>query len=375
MAEQQPSVKAWSHFTPPFPSTLSQIDVSPPSPSQLGDTEILVELYSASLNPVDVQLVNLPIFKLPALQGHRGLGKDFAGKVLAKGSKVVGEYSVEDEVMGVTINPLGGAITGTLSQVSLIDTTRSCIVPKPTHLTFPEAASLPLVFLTAVPCLSPPYLQLPAPSSSSRPTIVVLGGSSAAGIYTIQYATLKLGLRVIATCSTRNKAFVESLGVSHVVDYTTESIADRLRELRPSEGYISIVDCVGGTELLNSGIWTELLHPRSGQLREGGSYVTIVGDKTSRSRLGGSMTNYWTTSQMWRSWKGWFGWCPRYYCISLNMEKKEWLEQVGALVKEKGMKVVIDSEFGFDEVEKAFERLNSGKATGKVVVNVKNTSR
>jgi NADPH:quinone reductase-like Zn-dependent oxidoreductase len=99
------TVKAWSHSTPPFPSTLSCISISIPD-QPLNPNDLLIEIYSASLNPVDVQLVNLPIFRLPSFKNStRGLGKDFVGKLLAKGTNVK-EYEIGDELMGVTFNPV-----------------------------------------------------------------------------------------------------------------------------------------------------------------------------------------------------------------------------------------------------------------------------
>jgi len=153
-----------------------------------------------------------------------------------------------------------------------------------------------------------------------------------------------------------------------IVDYTSEDVPSRLLSLRPPEGFLSIIDCVGGTSLFSS--LHQLLHPRSDSLSTGGSYTTIVGDKTSRSAMGGSLTNYYYPSQFIRSLKGWVGWGPRYACVNLEM-KKEWLEEVGELTEKEEFRVVVDQEFGFEEVGKAFERLNTGRARGKVVVNVK----
>jgi len=101
------TIKSWVHHTPPFPTTLKQIDVPIPIRETLGANEILVEVYSAALNPVDVQIANLSIFRLPALQADRGLGKDFSGKILSKGKDVKDvEFEVGDDVMGVTLNPV-----------------------------------------------------------------------------------------------------------------------------------------------------------------------------------------------------------------------------------------------------------------------------
>lgn len=175
-----------------------------------------------------------------------------------------------------------------LSQVLLADTTKAAILPKPTSMSFVEAGALPLVFATAATILSAPYTILPVTSPGScptTPTIVVLGGSTAVGIFAIQHAVRKLGARVITTCSSRNTDFVKSLGAELVIDYTSESVRDRLLELCPSEGFISIVDCVGGRELVSdSSVLSKLIAPRSLSYKMGGNFVTIVGDKSPTDR-------------------------------------------------------------------------------------------
>lgn len=238
---------------------------------------------------------------------------------------------------------------------------------KPTSLTSNSAASLPLVFLTAATCLSPPYTIFPS-LPSERPTIVVLGGSSAVGLYTIQYAVLKLNLKVIATCSTRNIDFVRSMGADQVLDYTeltsTSTLASKLAQLKPIEGFLSIIDCVGGppSDL------PSLLSPRSPASKTGGAYITIVGDKTNRLSLGGWTSYIWNPRMIVRYFWGWWGSAPRYLCVDLRLESGV-LECIGELL-EKGMKTPIDEVFKFEEVEKAYEKLMKGKCRGKVVVVV-----
>lgn len=99
------TVESWTHSLPPFPTTLSLTRTSLPS---LGHNDLLLEIYSASLNPVDVQLSNLSIFRIPSLGSNpRGLGKDFVGKLLAKGSNVKrDDLKIGDELFGVTMNPV-----------------------------------------------------------------------------------------------------------------------------------------------------------------------------------------------------------------------------------------------------------------------------
>ena len=243
---------------------------------------------------------------------------------------------------------------------------------KPASLSWTDAASLPLVWLTALTTLNAPYTLLPPPSTEGKaapPAVVILGGSSSVGVYCVQYAVKMLGLRVIATCSSRNAAFVrDTLGASEVIDYTSEDIAARLKELKPVDGYASIIDCVGGTELF--GTVPGLLTPRSDNFKSGGAYVTIVGDKTSRASMGGPLTYYWTPAQVMRHFWGWWGSGFRYYNVQLE-QRKDYLAEACDALEQGKLEVIVDSTFAFDDVPKAYERLNSARARGKVVVSVK----
>ncbi|GAA6035907.1 hypothetical protein JCM8097_005156 [Rhodosporidiobolus ruineniae] len=380
MATDTPhTFRAWSHSRPEFPSTLCLLPQQPPKPADLKPHEIMVEVVTAALNPVDVQLANLSIFRLPALAYPKGMGCDFAGRVLGKG-KDVKDFPVGAEVMGVSMAPLAGPNGGTLSQVAIIDTSRAAIIPKPPHLTWAQAAALPLVFLTAKTVLSPPYLYLPpwanpdptSPDSHAiQPTVVVLGGSSSVGVYAIQLLRLRLHAKVIATCSGKNADLVRELGADVVIDYTKEDVAERLGELRPKEGYVEIVDCVGGTDLLP--LLPKLLSPKSKQYPQGGNYCTIVGDKTGRSSMGGQLTYFWNPQMVVRMLKGWLLGAPRYNCIILA-SRADWLGEVSHLAHE-GFKVPIDSEYDFEAVEEAYAKLNTGRARGKIVVWVKKEER
>lgn len=402
--------RAWTHRGPPFPSSLSLVEQHPPLPATLGPHELLVEVYAAALNPLDSQLANLALFRLPALASPHGIGCDFSGVVLARGTQVT-NLSIGAQVMGVTVNPvstpapllpldfpsrtdllrlppappaqLASPNGGTLSQISVIDLSRSAVIPKPPHLSWTQAAALPLAFLTARTVLSPPYLVLP-PSDQGAPaaprTIVVLGASSAVGQHVVQLASKQQHLRVVATCSPRSNPLVASLGAASTLDYHSPDLASSLLALRPREGYLSIIDCAGGTLLLPH--LSALLTPRTRAFPQGGSYTTIVGDKPSSARLalGGATTYLWCWRMLVRFLVGYWaavarlcGGRPRYACVSFRRDAG-WLSEVGGLTRERGdYEVRIEDEFAFEDVERAFERLNEGRARGKIVVRVKET--
>ncbi|SGY31940.1 BQ5605_C002g01283 [Microbotryum silenes-dioicae] len=364
-----PSFTAWTHATPPFGSTLRKHTFKPPT---LSPTQLLIEVDRAAVNPVDVQIANSSVFKLAALSYPKGIGEDYAGIVIAQGREVI-EFAVGDTVLGFYLTALGKPWEGALSQVRIVEASSAVIKYSPSAKLSPtEAASFPLVFQTAVTALTPPYTPK---LDSFRPSIVVLGGSSGVGIYAIQYAKSELGApKIVATCSGKNAEFVRSLGANHVIDYISESILEGLLKHRPAEGYTTILDCVGGTALLPH-LGQLLTHADGSSGHPGGGYITIVGDATDSERIGGATVYWYSPRMVWRSLWSWYGLSSkwRYSCISLKASKDK-LHKGVELIQDKGIKVVVDSEYEFDDVEKAFKKLRTRRARGKIVIKVKANS-
>ncbi|KAK5942924.1 hypothetical protein PMZ80_003929 [Knufia obscura] len=334
-------VKSWTHTTTPYPTTLALTNT--PIPPQPLPHHILIKIHAASINPVDIQLMNLPLFNLPYLSGTKLLARDFSGEVLATSPEIT-DFQKGDEVFGIIPDFSGN--TGCLTEVSHFDLRKACMIKKPGHLSHAQAASLPLVFLTARTSIDRVSdVMTKTPASENR--LVVLGGSSSTGIYTIKLAKQR-GWTVLASCSHRNAEFVRSLGADEIVDYTSgpSAVVDAVRAFGPD----AIIDNVGGVETI-------------GMAK---SYVTIVGDKTSRSSMGGSAIYLTHPRMVMRYFLGQWGFVPKYQCIILEA-KKEWLEEVSTLKDED---VIIDSRFPFEKTPEAFERMNTGRCRGKVVIEL-----
>ena len=264
---------------------------------------------------------------------EKGIAEDFSGVVQAAGKDTT--FKPGDEVFGITSTITGG----TLQKTVVIDTKTSVVVPKPFDWSWEQAAALPLVWLTARTTIAS------VQSYVENKKVVVLGGSSSTGMYAVHLAKQR-GWSVVASCSARNADFVRSMGADDIIDYTSGSVPERVKAFRPD----AIVDCVGGTECLG-------LAKR---------YVTIVGDKTNRMVMGGAAIYLWNPQMLLRSWLGRAGLGPSYDCVNLDLNKT-FLEETLRLPLDK---IVIDSTFGFDQVREAFERLNTGRARGKVIINV-----
>ena len=130
------TTKAWIYTTPSYPDTLQQTTI--PVPATPAPNHLLIEVRASALNPVDIQLMNLPLNYLPFFNGPKIAGRDFAGVVLAAGTGTA--FRAGNEVMGLNLSFAGN---GTLTEIAHFDTRSTCIVKKPAHLSWTQAASLP----------------------------------------------------------------------------------------------------------------------------------------------------------------------------------------------------------------------------------------
>ena len=278
------------------------------------------------------------------LTAEKTLCSDFSGTVI-QGGEASG-YAEGDEVFGVNMKPFNSC-AGSLSEIAHLDLGSTCLTKKPKEWSFNQAAGFGCVWLTAQTSIAKvaPYVE---PTTSKR--VVTTGGSSATGMYTVWLAKHR-GWKVLSTCSGKNIDFVRNtMGADEVIDYTKQNVRDEVRKFKPD----AVIDNVGGTECIG-------LSKR---------YVTIVGDKTTRTKMGGPLTYYLSFAPMqWLRWaRGRIGLGESYDVIMLDL-KKEYLEEAKELSKDK---ITIDSVFSFDDAKNAYERLNTGRARGKIIVEVSN---
>jgi NADPH:quinone reductase-like Zn-dependent oxidoreductase len=257
--------KAWV-YTAGYDS-LNFGSIDPPSPSnfqaeQNGIPHLLVQIHACALNPVDVQIMNMPAWKYPwnALYGkEKGCVCDFSGVIVAASDKT--GLKEGDEVFGLTLQayaPNGGA----LGEIADFGMDKCVAVKKPKEWSHEKASAISLVWLTAKQCVE--SVERYVDTSQSK-KVAILGGSSATGIYTNILAKRK-GWTVASTSSSRNKDFLTGdLKVDTHIDYTSQDVRGALLDFAPD----AVIDCVGGTEAIG--------------LPSSKRYITIVGDKTGRS--------------------------------------------------------------------------------------------
>lgn len=334
--------------------------------------EIVIRVYATALNPVDVQLAGVTGLYRAVLGWMVGKsevptgkvpGADVSGVVVAVGEGVE-KWKVGDEIFGLCFAEfLSGK--GTNQEYATVSAT-SPLIPKPENVSHVEAASLPLVFLTsyAALVLRGGLDRSPDANRSKGEKVLILGASGGTGIIGVQVAK-QLGAHVVGVCSGKNADFVKQYGADEVIDYTTQDVT----ALALSNGpYKIIYDCVGGTSLIPH--LATLFSPGSSTpASTPGTYITIVGDKTSRTLMGGNITYLTNPQMLLRTVLGQIGLGPRYFCINLTTGE----EEMGALLRwtaEGRIKPVIDGEaWGREHVGEAYGRLESGRARGKVVVD------
>ncbi|RIA86659.1 chaperonin 10-like protein [Glomus cerebriforme] len=188
--------------------------------------ELLVKVKTVALNPVDWKQAEGGFF----IEGYPvTLGCDVAGIVEATVDEGTG-FSVGDEVMAYAkLGTPGGY--GAFSEYSLVEAATT--FKKPPHLSWEQAASIPVGSLTAALGLYD-ALNLPLPTDNPsffrEEFILIWGGASSIGSYAVQLA-VNTGLTVITTASPKNHDYLRSIGARHVIDYHASDVIDQINSI------------------------------------------------------------------------------------------------------------------------------------------------
>jgi NADPH:quinone reductase-like Zn-dependent oxidoreductase len=224
---------------PGKPDTLRITDVPQPTP---GPGEVRLRVAAVSLNPVDYKLAQSghPQWSYPFI-----LGLDVAGVVDALGPGVDHDLLGKRLVYHGNLSKQGG-----FAQYAI--TPAHVAAEIPAAVSFEAAAAFPCAGLTAYQAL---FHKLHLRSGQ---TVLVQGGAGGVGGFGLQLAAY-IGATVITTASEHNTAYVKELGASHVIDYNTEDISQRIDDLTDGRGVAAVLDTIGsesataGTELLAFG--------------------------------------------------------------------------------------------------------------------------
>ncbi|MGC4054434.1 MAG: NADP-dependent oxidoreductase [Paludibaculum sp.] len=217
----QSSMMAWRvhEFGTPDVMRLEQVPLPEPGPG-----EVLVKVAAAGVGPWDgwIRAGNSALPQPLPLT----LGSDLSGEVVALGSDVT-DLPVGALVYGVT-NP---RFIGSNAEYAVASA--AMLALKPATLTHVEAASVPVIAVTAWQALFD-HAQL-----TPGQTVVIHGAAGSVGAYAVQLAR-RAGLHVIATASAQDLPFVGELGANTLIDYKTQRFEDLIRDAD------AVIDLVGG---------------------------------------------------------------------------------------------------------------------------------
>ena len=206
------------------PDVLELREIEKPAPK---DDEVLVKIYAAATNPLDWHKMRADPFITRFGDGllkpkNPRLGADIAGVVEAVGRNVT-HLQPGDAIFGEI------GVGGFAEYVCVPE---KSLVPKPTNLSFTEAASVPVAALTALQGLRDTGEIQPGQK------VLINGASGGVGTFAVQMAKA-FGGEVTGVCSTRNVDLVRSIGAEHVIDYTQTDFT------RTGQQYDLIFDAVG----------------------------------------------------------------------------------------------------------------------------------
>ena len=323
---------------------------------EIGPNDVKIRVRAASLNRLDV-------YSRAGVRGTRRrnfdtphiLGGDAAGEIVEVGSEVRGRETGQRVVVNprMTCNQcrwcsagqdefcensgmLGSSRRGSYAEYVGVPATSA--VPIPADLSFEEAATLPTVYLPTWTIL------VRKGALQSWETSLVLSASAGVGTAGIQVAKNVIGATVITTTSTEEKAAqAAELGADHVINYSTEDIAGRVREITDGRGVDVVLDHVGA----------EFWPAATRSLATGGRYG-ICGVTTgyrAELQMGAMFTRYQTV----------FG---------VFMGRKEDMRQIVHMAGRGVIRGIIHQTFPLEDAAVAHEVMESRNFFGKLVLTM-----
>jgi len=195
---------------------------------ELGDHDVLINVKAAGLNFPDVLVIQGKYQIQPELPFVPG--GECAGVVTAIGTKVT-RVAVGDEVLSM------GAAGGFSEQMVANE---FATFKKPEALSFEQAAGISITYFTSY------YALKQRADLKEGETLLVLGAAGGVGTAAIEIGKL-MGAKVIAAASSDEKlALCTQLGADEVINYSTEPLKDRIKELTGGKGVDVVYDPVGG---------------------------------------------------------------------------------------------------------------------------------
>jgi NADPH:quinone reductase-like Zn-dependent oxidoreductase len=315
------------------PEVLKVEQVEKPTPA---DNQVLVKVHAASINPLEWHYMRGTPYLMRAEAGmgfpqDPRLGVDFSGTVEEIG-KGVTKFKPGDEVFGGRDGALGEYVVVRES---------ASIVPKPTNLTFEQAASIPIAAVTALQGLRD------VGKIHAGQKVLINGASGGVGTFAVQIAK-SYGAEVTGVCSTRNVDLVKSLGADHVIDYTREDFT------QGTQHYDVIFDAVGNHSLSE---YRRVMTPQ-------GIFVIVGGPSTDPwigpliMPLKAKLVAPFVSQKF------------EFFLADINPQD---LQVLAGMAQSGKLTPVIDKTYPMSDIQTAMRYLETGHARGKVAVQVADT--
>ncbi|ALQ02595.1 MULTISPECIES: NADP-dependent oxidoreductase [Pseudomonas] len=279
--------------------------------------EVLVRVKATSVNPVDWKVRSgaaaaIVQFPMPIIPGG-----DLAGVVEQVGADVTG-FKVGDEVFALV------GLMGASAELVAVEAIK--LAHKPSNLTFEEAASLPLVALTAWQGFFSEERDV------AGKVVLIHNAAGGVGSVAVQIAKAR-GARVIATASPKNADFVRALGADEIVDFRTTPVSSRQQEVDV------LMDLVGDQAAVE--LWS-LVKP-------GGTVIRIAGgaDAEALAQEGGLSI------------------------IKTRVRPNgEQLAQIADLIEVGKVRPSVAEVLPWEQIAEAHELSKGGRVRGKVVLTI-----
>jgi len=293
--------------------------------------EVLIKVHAASVNPLDwhllrgdpvlIRLMGYGIFK----PKHSVLGADMAGTVEAVGSNVK-QFNAGDDVFGSGL--------GAFAEFACIQEDRTVL--KPSNITFEQAAAVPVAGLTALQALRNKG------RVEAGQNVLINGASGGVGTFAVQIAK-QLGAQVTGVCSSKNLELVRSLGADRVIDYTEEDY------WMSEQTYDLIVD--------NAAFYSISKPLRV--LKKSGRYIGVGGTSSTLAVLVSFLSDPIIAMIKGKKVVG--------FMAKINQKDLEFMSD---LLESGKIEPAIGQSYSLEEVPQAIRYVESGHASGKVIIKI-----
>jgi len=310
---------------------------------EVRENDVLVQVHAAAVNLLDSKIRNgefkliLP-YRLPLI-----LGNDVAGVVVRVGSRVR-RFKPGDQVYARPPQDRIGSFA------ELISMNEDAVAIMPKNLTMEEAASIPLVGLTAWQAL------VERANLKKGQKVLIHAGSGGVGTFAIQLAK-HLGATIATTTSAGNLDLVKRLGADTAIDYKTTDFEKVL----------------GDYDVVLNSLGTETLNKSLKVLKPGGKLISISGPPDPD--FAKDMEASWILRQVMRLLS---------YRIRKNAKRRrvgysflfmrasgDQLREITSLIDAGTIRPVVDRVFPFESTKEAMAYVEQGRAKGKVIVKVR----